>query len=296
MKKVLLIATCIFYCGILAFAQEAGSSVYGNANRQRKPQLGNGELVGNAGQNQTQFIEASVLMNVQPDAYVAVFGYVQEGKDPNAGNDLVNAKFAEFTKSLLSLGIKRNDIYVDFISQNRVFDYAESASTITEKLSGFETKKNIAVRYADRNLLEKILSAAGQSSIFDLIEVDYVVNDLAGSRAKMFQEAVKTVKQKETAYSNSFGIKLTPYAVATERYDAFFPGEQYRGYQAYEAGSTYNAYNKTVIRPRKVSTFYYNPLSPGDFDAVINPIGIEPVVQLTLFVKVQYDLPRTVSK
>lgn len=246
--------------------------------------------------NQAQFIEASVLINLQPDAFVAVFGYVQEGSDPAAGNALVNAKFADFIKAIEALGVKRSDVYIDYISQNRVFDYSESGNTITEKLAGFETKKNIAVRYTNQDLLEKLLSAAGKSSIFDLIEVDYVVNDLAGARAKLFQEAVKAIKRKETAYTESFGIRITPYALASEKYDAFFPSEQYRGYQAYEAGTTYNSYNKTVIRPRKVTTFYYEPLSAASFDSVINPIGVEPVVQLTVYLKMQYDLPRTVTK
>lgn len=296
MCKALILIICLTLSLFPVAAQEAGSSVYGTGGRPRKPQLNSGELAGVVNQNQTQFIEASVLMNVQPDALVAVFGYVQEGSDPAGGNALVNAKFADFIKSLEALGVKRSDIYVDYISQNRIFDYTEAGNTITEKLAGFETKKNVAVRYTDRNLLEKLLSAAGKSSIFDLIEVDYVVNDLAGSRLRLFQEAVKTIKRKEATYAESFGIRITPYALASEKYDAFFPGEQYRGYQAYEAGATYNSYNKTVIRPRKVTTFYYEPLNAADFDAVISPIGVEPVVQLTLYLKVQYDLPRSVSK
>ena len=296
MTRTLILTICLTLCVTPAVAQEAGSSVYGQGNRPRKPQLNSGELTGTVNQNQAQFIEASILMNVQSDAFVAVFGYVQEGSDPAAGNALVNAKFADFIKSLEALGVKRSDIYVDYISQNRIFDYTETGNTITGKLSGFETKKNIAIRYTGRDLLEKLLSAAAKSSIFDLVEVDYVVNDLAGARSKLFQEGVKTIKRKEAAYAESFGIRITPYALANEKYDAFFPGEQYRGYQAYEAGTTYNSYNKTVIRPRKVATFYYEPLNAADFDAVINPIGIEPVVQLTLYLKMQYDLPRTVSK
>ena len=296
MIKALILTICLTLCVIPVVAQEAGSSVYGSGVRPRKPQVNSGELAGAVNQNQAQFIEASVLLNVQPDAFVAVFGYVQEGSDPAAGNAMVNAKFADFIKSVEGLGVKRSDIYIDYISQNRIFDYTESGNTITEKLSGFETKKNIAVRYTGRDLLEKLLSAAAKSSIFDLVEVDYVVNDLAAARSRLFQEAVKTIKRKEAAYTESFGIHITPYALANEKYDAFFPGEQYRGYQAYEAGTTYNSYNKTVIRPRKVTTFYYEPLNAADFDAVINPIGVEPVVQLTLYLKMQYDLPRTVSK
>jgi uncharacterized protein YggE len=296
MRKTLGMGLLLMIAVSSAPAQEAGSAVYGSGGRTRKPAMNTGELAGATPSGQIQFVEASVLMNVQPNAFVAVFGYVLEGADAAAGNAAVNAKFAEFIKAVEPLGVKRNDIFIDYISQNRVFDYTENGNVITEKLSGFETKKNIAIRYTDRAMLEKLLAAAAKSGIFDLIEVDYLVNDLAGARARLFQEAVKTIKRKEAAYAEAFSVKLTPYALAAEKYDAFFPGEQYRGYQAYEAGATYNAYNRTVIRPRKVTTFYYEPLDAAEFDAVIDPIGVEPIVQLTLYLKMQYDLPRTVSK
>jgi hypothetical protein len=53
--------------------------------------------------------------------------------------------------------------------------------TFCAKLTGFETKKTIALRYKDRALLEKLVAAAAQASIFDLIKVDYVINDLIKS-------------------------------------------------------------------------------------------------------------------
>ncbi len=275
-------------------AQDAGSSVYRDRNaRRREPQVNTGVLTANVdNKTQVQFIESSVLINVPADSYIAVFGFVQEGKVPATSNATVNARFADFIKSLEALGIKRGDIYIDFISQNRVFDFTESGNTITETLTGFETKKNIAVRYKDQAALENILAAAGQATIFDLIGVDYVVTDVKAVRARLFDEAVKAIKQKEAAYAGSLGVKLTTSAVANEKYDAFFPGERYVAYQAFESGSAYNAYNKTVIRPRKVTTFYYSPVA-GDFDTVINPTGIEPLVQFTLYLRMQYDLPVT---
>ncbi|MEQ1761842.1 MAG: SIMPL domain-containing protein [Pyrinomonadaceae bacterium] len=273
-------------------AQDAGSSVYRDRNaRRREPQVNTGILTANVDdKTQVQFIESSVLINVPADSYIAVFGLVQEGKVPATSNATVNARFADFTRSLEALGVKRSDIYIDFISQNRVFDFTEAGNTVTETLTGFETKKNIAVRYKDQAALEKILDAAGKATIFDLIGVDYVVNDAKAVRDRLFDEAVKVIKGKEAAYSSSLGVKLTTRAVANEKYDAFFPSERYVAYQAFESGSAYNAYNKTVIRPRKVTTFFYSPVA-GDFDTVINPVGIEPLVQFTLYLRMQYALP-----
>ncbi len=293
MKTFAAITILLGTCFLQTFAQDAGSSVYRNPNsKQREPQTNTGVLTGVLEEDkQVQFTESSVLINVPADSYVAVFGFVQEGPVPATSNATVNGHFAEFIKSVEAFGIKRDDIYVDFISQNRVFDYTESGNTITEKLTGFETKKNISVRYKDPKLLEKILTAAGQATIFDLIEVDYVVADTKTIRSKLFDEAVKVIKQKEAAYNSSFGLSLTSRAVANEKYDAFYPGERYVAYQAFESGAAYNAYNKTIIRPRKVATFYYEPVNGGDFDSVINPIGVEPMVQFTLYLRMQYHLP-----
>jgi uncharacterized protein YggE len=298
MKRILSSLIFCLFASSFVFAQEGGNRVYGrnNTDSRRKPALNTGALTGAVDGRNQQFIEASVLLNAPADAYVAVFGFVQDGRTPALSNESVNARFVEFIRSLEKLGIKRTDIYVDFIAQNRIFEYTEEGNTITERLTGFESKKNIAIRYKDRNLLEKILSAAGSATIFDLIEVDYIVNDSKSLRARMFEEAVRVIKQKETSYENSFEIKLTPAALTNEKYDAFYPGEQYQSYQAFESGSTYSAYNKTVIRPRKVTTFYYEPLTTTEFDAVINPAGIEPVVQFTLYLRIQYDLPDTNKK
>ena len=68
--------------------------------------------------------------------------------------------------------------------------------------------------------------------------------------ARLFEEAVKVVKQKEAAYASSFGIKLSPTNLASEKYDAFYPGELYASYQAFEAGTTYGDYNNRVIQQR----------------------------------------------
>lgn len=292
MKSFAAVIILLGACSLQAFAQDAGSSVYRNPNsKQREPQINSGVLTSVTEEDkQVQFIESSVLMNVPADSYVAVFGFVKEGPAPARSNATVNARFAEFIKSVEAFGIKRDDVYVDFISQNRVFDYTDSGNTITEKLTGFETKKNIAVRYKDPKLLEKILTAAGQATIFDLIEVDYLVGDTKSVRSRLFEDAVKVIKQKEAAYNNSFGVSLTSKVVANEKYDVFYPGERYVAYQAFESGAAYNAYNKTVIRPRKVTTFYYEPVDGGYFDSVINPIGVEPMVQFTLYLRMQYHL------
>lgn len=291
MRRIFWLTIFVLVCPIFVFAQESGNRNYGT--QRRKPQTNSGVLTGSTdAKQQVYFVEANVLMNMKADAYVAVFGLVQEAATSAESNSKINAQVAGFIKELESLGIKRTDIFVDFITQNKVYDYTTSGNTVTEKFSGFETKKNIAVRYKDRELLEKILSAAARGSIFDLIKVDYVVSDASGVQSRMYEEAVKIIKQKEAAYFNSFGIKLSPTNLANAKYDAFYPGELYASYQAFESGNTSGDYNRVVVQQRKTKTFYYEPLDPSVFDAVINPLGIEPMVQFTLYMRLQYDLKK----
>lgn len=49
---------------------------------------------------------------------------------------------------------------------------------------------------------------------------------------------------------------------------------------------------KCRIRARKSRTSYFNPLTPNLFDAVINPVIIEPVVPFTSSIKAKYEPSR----
>jgi len=286
-NKFVLIALVLFSSTAI-IAQESGNRAYGTPRR--KPVISSGVLTAVPdGKTQVYFVEANVLLNMKADAYIAVFGVVQEAPTSAESNAKTDAAISGFTKDLDGIGIKRSDIFIDFITQNKVYDYTANGNTVTEKFSGFETKKNVAVRYRDRELLDKILSAAARSSIFDLIEVNYTVNDINAVHAKLYDEAVKVIRQKETSYANSFGTKLSPTNLANEKYDAFYPGELYSNYQAFEAGNTYGDYNNRVVQARKTRTFFYEPLNSSDFDSVINQMGIEPMVQFTLYLRMQYD-------
>ena len=289
MKKIAAILVSLILFSVALSAQEAGNRSYGT--QRRKPLVNTGILTGNADdKTRVYFVEANVLMNMKPDAFVAVFAVVQEGTTSAESNTKLDTQISGFIKDLDSLGIKKGDVFVDFINQNKVYDYTTSGSTVTEKFSGFETKKNVAVRYRDREMLERILSAATKASIFDLIEVEYLVTDINAVHNRLYDEAVKIIKQKETSYGNSFGTRLAATNLANEKYDAFYPAELYANYQAFEAGTTYGDYNNRVIQQRKTRSFYYDPLDESDYDAVINQMGIEPMVQFTLYMKMQYDL------
>ncbi len=291
MKCVALILL-VLICAGNSFAQESGNAVYGNTRR-KNTGVATGNLYGVEPKDSviSTFLEANVLMNVKADEYLAVFGVAQEGPTLLDCNKKIDLQIAEFTKSLQELGVAGADVFVDFVTQNRIYDFtvAAGSSTAREKATGFEVKKNILVHYKDRGMLEKMLIAASKSSIFDLIKVDYIVNDTATLRERLFEEASKIIKKKEERYSRQLGIKPHSFVVALEKYDMFFPSEMYNSYAAYETGSVNSGRDMRVVEKRKSKTFYYNPLDESEFDQVINPLVLEPVVQFTLFLKVKCE-------
>ena len=262
------------------------------------------------GSEAVAFIEASLLMNVRADGYVAVFGLTQESPTVPGANETITARIREFTAALERLGIKTNDILVDFISQSRVYTVTGPEGGAGEKpdpfggkgnatgkmskanqkgnatlpddyaretLSGFEVKKNVTVRFQKRELLDEMRAAAAKSSIFDLVKVDYIVGDVLPLRARLLAEAAKVIRRKEADYATLFGVRMRPLSVDIEKYDAHLPSEMYSPYSA-EASRELPRGKVHVVAQRSTETFCYNPLNPADFDAFIGEAGLEPVV------------------
>lgn len=292
--KTICLLVFISAGALTCIAQEAGNRQYGGgANRRANPS--NGVIFGSENKDlvPAQYLEAYVLLNSAPDEFVAVFGVAQEAPTAAESNNQVNAKLDQFLKAITKLGIAKGDTFVDLITQNRVYSFVPGTDNIIrEKLTGFETKKTIAVRYKDRSLLEKLLTEAAAVSIYDLIKVDYLINDMTRIRSRLFEEASRVIKQKEDTYARTLGIKLRRDAIYQEKYDTLYPAELYETYRAFESGSVDANYDSRtrVVRERKSSTSYLEPLDRSGFDSVLSPIGIEPVVQATLYLKIRYAL------
>jgi hypothetical protein len=66
--------------------------------------------------------------------------------------------------------------------------------------------------------------------------------------------------------------------------------DSYTAFESENISQNYDEAKYTVQRARKSRTFFFNPLNADGFDAVINPIVIEPVVQFTLYLRVKYEV------
>ncbi len=242
----------------------------------------------------SMFVEANVLMNVKADEYVAVFGISEEGATVAESGQKMAATVKGFSDDLSGLGLGGDQVFVDFVAQNKIYGFEVAGDLAREKLVGFELKKNVSIHYRVPDLLDKIVVAAARSKIFDLIKVDYVLKDINTVQDKLMDEAARIIKQKIARYEKLLGIKLQPPAqVYAERPAIHYPTRMYDSYTAQEAEQVSAGYDrqKTITQTaRKGRTFFYNGLDGDGFDAVINPVVIEPVVQLTLYLKIKYEV------
>jgi uncharacterized protein YggE len=242
----------------------------------------------------TMFVEASVLMNVLADEYVAIFAVAQEGATPAECDQKMDAVVKQFVEALKPLGIASNDLFVDFIAQEKIYEYHVQDNVAKEQLAGFELKKNVSIHYRDKPLLDQLILAASGEKIFDLIKVDYIVKDPSPIQNRLMEEAANIIKRKAATYDRLFGIALSsPPQVYANKPSVYYPSEMYETYTAYESERVDRALfqQKYAIQDlRKSRTFYFNPLNANGFDAVINPVVVEPVVQFTLYLKLRFDL------
>jgi hypothetical protein len=171
---------------------------------------------------------------------------------------------------------------------------------LQEKLVGFKLKKNVSIHYKDAAQLEKLTLAAAKVQIFDLIKVDYIVKDINRVQDKLMEEAARITKNKIARYEKLLGIKLQPPAqVYAEKSAIHYPAQMYGSYTAYgseEAPGLDRDRKYTVRSARKTQTFFFNSLDGDGFDAVINPVITEPVVQCTLYLKVKYEIEQIKAK
>jgi uncharacterized protein YggE len=309
MKRMLpLIPLLLLLLSVDCFAQASGNVGYsqgGSGRARADANERNKRAVQKDDQPPTatsMFVDASVLMNVKADQFVAVFGLLQECATVAECNQKMDATVAGFKSGLKGLGVSDADVYVDFASQNKIYGYELAGNRAIEKLVGFELKKNVSVHYRDRDMLDRLTVLASQSKIYDLIKVDYVVSDTAPVQNRLMEEAAKIIEQKTARYQRLLGIRLRPPAqIYAERPSVYFPTEMYDSYSAYESedieqNSDEMKQKYTVKNARKSRTFFFNPLDADGFDLVVNPAVIEPVVQFTLYLKVKYEIEQPANK
>ena len=314
------LAYCLLPTAYLGFSQMAGNSTYNQAadnykesvsnaapkasyeqnyNYQQNKNYGLSTCTASAWVTNDSVFELSVnaLMNVKASSYVVLLGVSQAAATIDSCQQMINDRINAFVSLLTKSGIKKEDIFVDFVSQVPVFEIAIEKKMFSKKYnevpSGFELKKNIHIAYKKNETLDEIVTTAAKSEIYDIIKVDYVVGNMSAVYDSLRDASVKLLNQKSEDYKK-LGQKFNPkFQVVGEDVRSVYPIERYRSYTAYN-NSSLQALKKSGVSSTAISyqakqaTLYYDKLPYNNYDLVINPNVIEPVAQFTYSLVVRY--------
>lgn len=299
MKLKFTIAGILFFG--MAYAQHGANQVYNSQNNQYNYK--NAGLFQNAEKvNYTEDginFRIAILNNVKPDSYVVTLGLNEEGLSVKDCNAKINKRLDGFKNALKKTGIREEEIFVDFISQTKIYDYKSTSTSnqvnITQEDKGFEIKKNIIVKLKDVSLFDKLIDMASEYEIYNIIKVDYKKADTEKIYDEMLAEANEVLKSRSKIYDKYGKRDFESEPQLLINFYSIQPGKQYKNFTAFESSdAVYNDYynsNKVLVRKeqRKNKTFYYDGIDPDSFDKIMNSdspaVGIQYVMEFSISYK-----------
>lgn len=283
MKKLFFtFLTTLFSSFIMAQAS-------GNINYQHQQSYNNNTIDINFPSNTDIIVSVKGLANVKADAYTAIFSITQTGKTTKEVNELMDQRI---TQSLNEIKLKKGvETFVDIISFVPVYQYETekkvfNRKTYNEVPAGFELKKNIHIKFADPAQLNEFISILSNYEIYDLVRVDYFSNALETLKKEMTKKAKLLIEEKLKNYQELLGQTFTnAEKKITDDFIINVPVEMYKSYEAYNSSSL-NLKKANINQISKSVTLYYQPVINKEFDFVINPTVLEPVIQIQYEIKI----------
>lgn len=290
-KYWILVAAWLLGSGSV-WAQISGNQSFGRDNRSENV-LSNENLYGYWVTDSTFTVNVKILLQKTADKYVLTLGLNQEAQTPKDCNAKITERINGFLQKLKNIGLKKEAVFVDFIAQNKIYDYVLSENKATQIEKGFELKKNVIVttnKFAD---IDKIIELAAEFGIYDVIKVDYINDNVEEIHQNLWAEALKISAKRLENYQKSFLIKTIGNPNISERFLYIFPNQQYKEYTAFESAefqdySHNSSYAKQIARKNK--TFYYDGIDRSSFDKIINAESPEVGIQYILLLKQTYRL------
>lgn len=285
--KTILLSSLLLVSGALT-AQVKGNYDYRNAQAYITPtatvaQAGSMARLESFGHN-TFSIKG--LYNVKADSYLAIFTLTQMGKNQVETDSLVRAK-THYIKEKLKTRGETVEMYVDMISFIPIFEVEVTKKlfrkdTYNEIPKGFELKKNLHFRYSNPAVLEELVKLCAEQEIYDLVRVDYFIDDLEAKKAEMMSRAEMLLNKELARYKRILGedFKDNQKRLA-DGFATHYPIEQYQSYTAYCSNKLNVVQNNGVLtQATKTTSEFYMPKMAKGYDFVINNSILEPVVQI----------------
>ncbi|MEM1137635.1 MAG: SIMPL domain-containing protein, partial [Bacteroidota bacterium] len=218
----------------VSFSQRSGNQVYGNNNYYNNKTISSLESVYST--DTSLVISSKILLNKAPDLLVVSLGIQEEGKTVKICNEAITARINKLFENLKSIEIKKEDFYVDFISQAKLYDFETAQNKIEQFEKGFEIKKNIIIRLNKPSDFDKLIELCAEQEIYDIIKADYINTEVEKIYSEMYNEGVKIVEWKKKRYlQNSNQTMLSSSRIKKDQFYSIYPKTQYKQYEAVES-------------------------------------------------------------
>ncbi|MBN2681274.1 MAG: hypothetical protein JXR58_02090 [Bacteroidales bacterium] len=321
-KQITLLVLLAAFSG-LSYGQAAGNVIYNNPDAVRPQKM---TINYTKGYDSSTELSAEILMNIPASSYTVIFSATQNGATAIEADSLMNVRLKIVEQELLAIGIKKSDMHVDLISfvptYSMVLEEKKFSKTANELPIGFQLKKNIHIIITNYDLLGLMTTIMAKSEIYDIVKVDYNLDNLKQHFQTIRNEAIDVIKLKQKDYEK-MGLNIT----IENMYDGFnatYPLERYASYTAYYTGSSIEeikvakkrkqeAAKNTVVSGKnatvninifdiqeeddtefivkysdKNKTIYYNKIPYNQFDMVLNADVAEPQIQIVYSLKARY--------
>ncbi|MCH2046804.1 MAG: SIMPL domain-containing protein [Saprospiraceae bacterium] len=242
--------------------------------------------------NKTMVLEINALYNKKPDAQVAIFNITQVGQNADETVRLLNERYKGFVNEVQRLGIDQNDIHLDMITFLPVYEYEVDkkvfSTNYNEIPKGFEIQQNVHIKFASSKLLPQLVTLAARYEIYDLVRVDYFVEDHEAIFKELRKRSIDHMSKEIVLLVDELGVEIDAAhrIVSEDRYIAF-PEDRYSGYQAFTSSSL-EAKRGKVTNVRKPTTMFYDKVPYNKFDIVVNSTIVEPAVQFMYNMKIKF--------
>ncbi len=296
--RTLLITTALFTT-LEAKPQAMGNLMYETNSRiyfQQAEQSVKASLQGNM-----LVLEVNAMMNMRADSYLAIFNLTQLGRSAEEADSLMNGRMERLMTKLRKVGVKDADVFTDMLSFVPVYEMEATrklfSTSFQEVPAGFEIQKNIHIKFTDARVLDKIVSEAAKEGLYDLVKVDYFVEQQSACYDTLRMFATKLMQEKLKNFAK-LGLRVEEsHRTAAEKNGAYFPLDRYTAYQT-RTRTSLNSRRKgqLVDDVRSPSTLFYNKVPYGNFDIVLHADITEPPVQYTYNLTVQCQLPEAFPK
>ncbi len=224
------------------------------------------------------------LSNCIADSYLAIFTLTQVGESQSEADALMGGKIEAIRAGLLAAEADA-ELFVDMISFLPIYEKDEviklfSKTTYNEIPKGFELKKNLHFRYRSAGVLEHLVTICAQSEIYDLVRVDYFIDDMEKKKAEMMAKGEATLRAQIERYKKLMNEDFTDKnRQLAEGFAMYYPVEQYRAYTTYHSTKFNKTSGETKANQMTQAQFFL-PIMSKEYDFVINNSILEPVIQI----------------